>query len=820
MPRAYSHDGHGRTGAQSPLFSGDTDTAAPGVYVRVAVERGIDRLPTSGDGSLTYRVEPGCDRPVPGQRVEVPLGRGEGAGRVTQGIIVEVGDESLAGGVAATRVRSITRLRDEVLPGDLLLLARWMAGYYVCPLGMVLAGMMPAAVKRGTGLARIEIATLISLVPTGVPEGAKLRPAARRALAGLAERVGAGEHGPWQLRMLARTLGLSSVAPLRRLAEFGVISIAERTEVVARSGRGGPESAGVGAIADTDLRPTPAQEDAIGEILRTDTGGSRPFRVHLLRGVTGSGKTEVYLRSIAQILKEGLAALVLVPEIALTPQTAERFTRRFGDQIVAVMHSGLTASERHRAWARVSGGEARVVVGARSAVFAPVQRLGLVVVDEEHDASYKQDRLPRYHGRDAAIKRGQIAGCPVVLGSATPSLESWHNATSPAGPGLPPRFGLLELPTRVPGSSMPDVRILDLTRERAIRAHQEGLDDRRIHLIGPTMERAIESTLIAGGQVMLLLNRRGFAHYVSCPRPSCEFILSCDQCDARLVLHKHEGLPAGGYVRCHHCLAEQRVPRLCPVCHGRVHAFGGGTQRAEDEIVRKFGSLGIAEGITLLRLDSDTMKSARDYHDALSRFSRGDVRVLLGTQMIAKGLDVPNVRLVGVLDADTALSIPDFRATERTFQLVSQVAGRAGRGQQPGLVLIQTYEPEHPAIVLAARHDYTAFAESELAIRARAALPPTRRMARIVCRDPELRRATEAAEAVATALREVGDTTLEVRRPVACAVARIAGQHRIGVDAFSPSAGQLQRALAHARSLGLIRSDARTAVDIDPVALM
>lgn len=817
MPRSDSHDGHGPQ--QAALFGEGPEGAVPGLYVRVAVERGIDRLPTSGDGSLTYVVAPGTARPVPGQRVEVPLGRGEGAGRVTQGIIVEVGDESLAGGVAPSRVRTIARLRDEVLPGDLLLLARWMAGYYVCPLGMVLAGMMPAAVKRGTGRARVEFATLVS---AALPEGTRLRPAARRTLAALTERVAKGDGGPWALRTLARSLDLTSVAPLRRLAEAGVIAISERTEIVARSGRGGPGpvGGGVGAVAEEGLTPTAAQQHAIRSILGASAGEGRPFRVHLLRGVTGSGKTEVYLRAIAQVLAEGLSALVLVPEIALTPQTAERFTRRFGEDTVAVMHSGLTASERHRAWARVSAGEARVVVGARSAVFAPVQRLGLVVVDEEHDSSYKQDRLPRYHGRDAAIKRGQIAGCPVVLGSATPSLESWHNATAGAGPGMAPRFGLLELPTRVPGASMPIVRIVDLARERAIRSHQEGLEDRRIHLIGPTLERAVESTLNSGGQVMLLLNRRGFAHYVSCPRASCEFILSCDQCDARLVLHKHQGLPAGGYVRCHHCLAEQRVPKLCPICHGKVHAFGGGTQRAEEEIVRKFGALGIAEGSTLLRLDSDTMKSARDYHDALARFSRGDVRVLLGTQMIAKGLDVPNVRLVGVLDADTALSIPDFRATERTFQLVSQVAGRAGRGEHAGLVLIQTYEPNHPAIVLASRHDYPTFAQAELAIRARASLPPTRRMVRIVCRDPDARKATEAAAAVATALREAGDGTLEVRPPVACAVSRIAGQHRVGVDALSPSAGQLQRALAHARSLGLIRSDAKTAVDIDPVALM
>ncbi len=818
MPGADSQSGHfggrGEPSAGASLFASEVEAAAPGVYVRVAVERGIDRLPTSGDGSLTYRVMPPEVRPVAGQRVEVPLGK---AGTATQGIIVEVGDASLADKMDASRVRSITRLRDEVIPADILALARWMAGYYVCPLGMVLAGMLPAAVKRGTGRKRVEMATLVS---TTLAEDTKLRPAARRAHDALCERVATGDSGPWPLRTLAQLLDLASLAPLRKLAEIGLITVTETSEVVTRGEAASGSAGSVGTCSDAGLQLMHSQQHAIAAILDAPESGIRPFRVHLLRGVTGSGKTEVYLQVIARVLREGLSALVLVPEIALTPQTAERFTRRFGEEVVAVMHSGLTASQRHKAWARAAAGEARVVVGARSAVFAPVQRLGLVVVDEEHDSSYKQDRLPRYHGRDAAVKRAQIAGCPVVLGSATPSLESWHNATVPVSAGLPPRYSLHELPTRVPGASMPVVRIVDLARERAIRAHREGLEDRRIHLIGPTLEQAIEATLNAGGQIILLLNRRGFAHYISCARTSCEFILSCDQCDARLVLHKHQGLPMGGLVRCHHCLAEQRVPRLCPICRGRVGFFGGGTQRAEDEIVRKFGSLGIADGSTLLRLDSDTMKTSRDYHDALARFSRGDVRILLGTQMIAKGLDVPNVRLVGVLDADTALSIPDFRANERTFQLVSQVAGRAGRGGHTGHVIIQTYHPTHDAIVLAAAHDYATFARAELATRYRASLPPVRRMARIVCRDADLQKATNAARDIVQAFREVGDPTLDVRNPIPCAVARIAGQHRIGIDAFSPSAGQLQRALAHARSRGLIRSDAKTAIDIDPVALM
>jgi primosomal protein N' (replication factor Y) len=534
--------------------------------------------------------------------------------------------------------------------------------------------------------------------------------------------------------------------------------------------------------------------------------------VHLLRGVTGSGKTEVYLRLIDRVLGEGRSAIVLVPEISLTPQTAGRFTRRLGETRVAVLHSGLTGSQRHREWSRVSSGEARVVVGARSAVFAPLKDLGLIVVDEEHDGSYKQDRLPRYNARDVAIVRGSLAGCPVLLGSATPSLESWANAT-----GRGAKYRLWELPARVGGATLPEVRIVDLREEHRARREAEG-NDRRIHLLGTTLEHAIDRTLRAGGQVLILHNRRGFASYVWCRNAACGYVASCNQCDANLVVHRGERLPAGGVVRCHHCDSEQRVPRACPVCGGPVALWGGGTQRAEDELANKFAALGIEEGRTMLRLDSDTMRSARDYAAALSRFARGQVRLLLGTQMIAKGLDYPGVRLVGVIDADLSLHIPDFRAAERTFQLVSQVAGRAGRGQVPGRVILQTSNPHAAPIVLAARHDYAAFAAGELAVRDRAGLPPVTRMARVVCRDKDAAAARRAAASLADVL--AATPGLRVRGPMPCVVSRVAGQYRVAVEIVAPAAGVLQRALAGARRAGLLRSDASTAVDVDPATLL
>lgn len=763
--------------------------------MRVAVERGIDRGPE--DAALTYRCDPGAggESVRVGERVEVPLGRG---GTSAGGIVVEVGGPELLGDLAPSRVKRVLRRTGAALPAGLLGLAAWMAEYYVCPLGMVLTGMMPAAVKAGTGRKAEEIATRL-----GMPAGARLT-RAQEALWARVRGVEAGEF-PLPLKSLAGLVGARGVAGLRKLAGLGALGIEKREGVSA-----GELPGFDGVEAGKGERPEPTAEQA--RVIE-GIGGERGrggFGVHLLRGVTGSGKTEVYLRLIERVIGEGGRAIVLVPEIALTPQTAGRFTRRFGGARVAVLHSGLTAAQRHREWRRIAGGEASVVVGARSAVFAPVEDLGLIVVDEEHDTSYKQDRLPRYNARDVAVKRGQLKGVPVVLGSATPALESWANAR--AG-----RYRLWELTERVGGAVLPEVRVVDMRMEhRARRA--EDPEDRRLHLLGPTLEREIGASLRGGGQVILLLNRRGFASYVWCRSAACGFVAGCEQCDANLVVHRHEGLPVGGIVRCHHCGAEQRVPVLCPSCGGKVALWGGGTQRAEEELVSKFVSQGIVEGETLLRVDSDTMHGARDYYEALGRFGRGEVRVLIGTQMLAKGLDYPNVRLVGVLDADLSLNIPDFRSSERTFQLVSQVAGRAGRGSQPGVVIVQTYNPGAGAIRHAAAHDYEGFARTELAVRERAGLPPATRMARVVCRDERAERAKEAAGLLSAHLGAGG--LVSVRGPMACVVGRVAGQYRYAVEMVGARAGQVQAALAGARRAGLLKSDAKTAVDVDPVALM
>jgi primosomal protein N' (replication factor Y) len=356
------------------------------------------------------------------------------------------------------------------------------------------------------------------------------------------------------------------------------------------------------------------------------------------------------------------------------------------------------------------------------------------------------------------------------------------------------------------------VRVVDLAEQR--RQHP----GRGSRLIGPVMERAIGEALDADGQILILLNRRGYACDISCPDDRCGWVMICDQCDVTMVFHRHGGLPSGGFLRCHHCLSEQRMPRTCPDCRRRLTRFGFGTQRVEEDLARTFPQLVLGE--TMLRLDSDTMRSARHYHDALRRFGTGQVRALVGTQMIAKGLDYPGVRVVGVINADTALNLPDFRAAERTFQLVSQVAGRCGRGRSPGRVIVQTFHPDTAAIALAAAHDYRTFADRELAERRRCSLPPVTRLARIIARDEDHRRARELATRVADDLRSTLPPGVRLRGPSPCPIARIAGRYREQLELMADSAALLQQALAGARSRELLRPGAAMAIDVDPIALL
>ncbi len=791
-------------------------------YLRVAVERGMDQ---GGIGTgLTYR---SAVPVIVGRRVEVPLGRSD---KPSAGIVIQAGGTELLEGFAPAKVKSILRDTGAGLPANLVELARWMSGYYVCPLGMVLAAMLPAAVKKRTGLRMlVHLNRVDENVEKTILDSEKLPKQTREAW----EKVVALGRAalPTSPDDLAAKTGSRTLGGINRLVKLGLLREVEFEDVRQSGGvdtQMGIEQADPGggiAMLPTSVRPelTPAQ-NSIVEGIGTTLGG---FGVHLLRGVTGSGKTEVYLRVLEKVLARGQTALVLVPEISLTPQTAGRFIERFRSVGVGVLHSGLSASQRHKEWARAASGAAKVMVGARSAVFAPLDKLGLIVVDEEHASDYKQDQLPRYHGRDVAIKRAHMEGCAVVLGTATPSLESWINAqTEPTGNAVETRgskYRLWELTERVGGGKLPRVEVVDLAEERKIRQRTTGRRDAHLHLIGPTLERAIGETLGIGGQILLLLNRRGYASYIACPDSTCGWVLTCDDCDVKMVQHRVIAgkTPPKGVVRCHHCLAQKLLPEKCPVCGNKLFTLGLGTQGVESELREKFPTTLNEE--TLVRVDGDTMASAKDYFATLSKFAKGEIKVLVGTQMISKGLDFPNVRLVGVVNADTALSLPDFRASERTFQLVSQVAGRAGRGSLSGRVIVQTFDPSAPAIVHAAEHDFVTFAREELASRREAHLPPMSRMARIVLRDLELSKATAAAERLKAALDEANDTRgkkVKMIGPSPCPISRIAGHHRLELLLFSSSRSAIQDILAGARAKGLCKSDAHTAIDIDPIALM
>ncbi len=806
--------------------------------VHVAVERSFERAGSpAADHTLTYRSDdPGL---TPGDRVRVPLGRGNSA---AHGIVTRVGGPELLGKLPPAKLKAVLARTGRALPADLLPLAEWIAHYYVAPLGMVLASMLPAAVKRATGTKTVAYLSLADLVGrTSRPPDAD-RQAAPVASPQLRKHITAlhalpASTFPCTVAELRTHLRISPAA-IRKLTGLGILTSSSRTHIHAPAAGG--DDTGPNPPAPAAPAPTLNAEQAAAAAGIIASLGT--FRPHLLLGITGSGKTEVYLHAIAAALARGQTAIMLVPEIALTPQTSRRFIARLGSR-VAVLHSGLTAAQRHAQWAACAEGRVSVVIGARSAVFAPLANLGLIVVDEEHDSSYKQDQLPRYHARDVAVKRAHLAGCPVVLGSATPAIETYANAL-PDG-AVPAKYRLWRLSRRATGAALPAVRIVDLADERRLRAQVSGWRDRHMHLLGPTLERALADTLTAGGQALLLLNRRGYANHITCADPKCGWLMTCTDCDATMVYHRAtlpradragraDGAARPGFVRCHHCLTEVKLPPACPICSGTINTFGLGTQRVEEELERKFAvTHGLKLGDTLLRLDGDTMRTARDYFRALDRFAAGKARVLLGTQMIAKGLDFPNVRLVGVVNADTALALPDFRAAERTYQLVSQVAGRAGRAEHAGLVIVQTMEPRADPIVLAARHDYEAFAALELATRRHAGLPPVTRMARIVCRDTDHAKAARAAQGIFAALQTAiaalpahatGTASptggVRLRPPFPCPLARIANHHRIAVELLASTRGSLQHLLQSVRSAGLLKSDTRTAVDVDPIALL
>ncbi len=484
------------------------------------------------------------------------------------------------------------------------------------------------------------------------------------------------------------------------------------------------ESSSEPAHISDPLRPLTDEQrpafDAMRDALQADR-----HRVMLLHGITGSGKTELYLRAIAVALEQGRSALCLVPEIVLTPQAVDRFRERFGPSVV-LWHSRLSASQRHAAWRDMAAGRSRVIVGTRSAVFAPLQRIGLIILDEEHDPSYKQDQTPRYHARDVAIERARLANALVVLGSATPSVESFYRATKGD-------YQLLELTKRVEGRSLPPVELIDM--------RQEFLRGRRMQPLSPKLQNALEQAAEQHEQAILLLNRRGFARVIACP--ACGVVQSCSQCSVPLIYHTRPPK-----LLCHYCGVSRTPPEICPACDKSYVRFrGSGTERIESELHRLFPSSNIG------RMDKDTTKGRdmhRELYDALKAHT---IEMLVGTQMVAKGFDLPKVTLVGVVSADTSLNLPDFRAGERTFTLLTQVAGRAGRGDRPGQVLVQTYCPEHYAIQAASRHNYRQFYDAEIEIRRRSQLPPFAELVELTVQGKDADAVRGATEELAKTLR-------------------------------------------------------------------
>jgi len=642
--------------------------------------------------TFTYSVPESTRHPVSaGSRVVVPV-----RGKRTVGICVGESDGTSLGDKAAKPLLDVPDPAPALAP-DLLVVCRWIAEYYVAPIGLVTRAVLPAALgvaARPDAPGKSErLLVIADEIPTLLArDEAFKRAPQQRQLYELLEQLG----GRAPVKLLVEQLGCTA-SVVQGLVKRGHVRIELATRLR-------DPFADRPAPTPAPVTPTPAQSAAVQAILAGAPGAS-----FLLHGITGSGKTLVYLQVLEEVVrKRGKSAIVLVPEIALTPQAVDRFRAVFGDQ-VAVLHSGLSDGERLDAWRALQRGERRIAVGARSAVFAPLPDLGAIIVDEEHESSYKQAETPRYHAREVAIVRARESGAVCVLGSATPSLESWVNARDG-------RYTLLSLPDRVGGGALPSVRVVDLRTEARHALPEERA--RRLVLSAP-LEQSLHERLQRKEQSILLLNRRGYASFVQCDEGH---VAVCPNCSISLTYHR-----TPERLVCHYCLHQQPADRACSECREPLKRQRGlGTQQVERLLHERLPDARVA------RMDVDTTSGKWAHTEILDRVASGEVDILLGTQMIAKGLDFPNVTLVGVIDADIGINLPDFRASERSFQLLSQVAGRAGRGPKGGEVFIQTRVPTHHAVRCAVTHDYHGFVAEELPARESPPYPPTLRLANIL----------------------------------------------------------------------------------------
>ena len=722
---------------------------------------------------LTYAVPEALDgRLEVGMRVLVPLGR-----RRVTGVVVGFQRKSPVAGVKPVA----EALDDEALLDSAFLeLCRWAADYYVASLGEVLAAALPPLLR-----------TESRLVAAFAREPESLHGTLDREVLDAVRR-----RGPMTPAALSRLFPRRGVrAALDRLAAAGAVAMEDRLRGHVREARRKrqprPEKTAGAAAAGRAPVLTEEQEQVLRAMgPRLGEGG---FETLLLHGVTGSGKTEVYLRAMEQVRRQGRQSLILVPEIALTPQLLDRLEGRFpGD--VAVLHSGLSAAERWRHWWRIAHGAVKVVAGARSAVFAPVRDLGLIVVDEEHDTSYKQEEGVRYHGRDLAVVRGRIVGCPVILGSATPSVESYHNARSG-------RYRMLELTERVQARPMPRVEIVDVKT-----APEPAAVDR---LFSAPLLRALQENHERGRQSLVFLNRRGFASFLQCW--SCGFVFRCPRCSITLTYH----LGRNGTF-CHHCGFRQRKPDACPACGNlSLSEVGFGTERIEHELRRLLPKARIG------RMDRDTTGSRGAQERIFRSWEKGDLDVLVGTQMVAKGHDVGGVTLVGVVLADSSLNLPDFRAAEKTFQIISQVAGRAGRARQPGRVIVQTLVPGHYCFDHARLHDYPSFFATETAFRRELGYPPFQHLVHLRLDGTDEDKVARGARDLARALRrERTAAALEILGPAPAPIARLRNRYRWQILLKGKSRPALLALARRAVALAPKGRATRIHVDVDPYNML
>lgn len=695
------------------------------------------------DMALDYAVPPGLGKTVRGSRVEVPLRQRRATGTV---IALSQPEEGWGG-----RLKPISRLIDDApaVSPCLLDLAEWAARYYAAPVEQLIRCIVPEPVRRE----RHEEKTRKVAVLVQWPDDATLNKINARAprQAAILRYL---HNSRDKKEPLADLGGSPALPPCRALVKQGYVRLEE--EPLHR------DPAGKESFAPSQPLPLNAEQEAALEAIKAscDAGGTKPL---LLQGVTGSGKTEVYLQAAAHVMEAGKGVLILVPEISLTPQTMTRFKSRFAHTpgAVAILHSALSDGERFDEWHAIRRGTARIAIGPRSALFAPVQDLGLIIVDEEHDASYKQENSPRYHGRDLAVLRAKMEGASIVLGSATPSLESLYNARTG-------KYQLLRMEHRADGQRLPLTRVLDM--------RTEAKDKRYLGILSERLRMAIEDRLHKKEQTILLLNRRGFARSVQCP--DCGHAITCEHCSLPLTYHATENR-----LICHICGFRAAVPSRCPECRSdNILMEGYGTQKVESILRRAFPQA------RLQRVDADVASRKNALRDILADFRAHRTDILLGTQMISKGLDFPGVTLVGVLNADLGLCVPDPRAAERTFQLLTQVAGRAGRGDIDGEVIIQTHTPHAPAIQFARRHDTDGFSENELALRQQFGFPPFSHLAVLTVRSEQEEIAAFSIQTLYKRLLKALPPQVEISQPVPAPLAKAYGQYRFQCTLKAPGA--------------------------------